>query len=374
MNIRDPIFSDIYVDKIAQKILEDPHMQRLRYVKQLAFAYLVYPGANHTRFEHSLGTYHVASMMMRNITGEVELEVPYVGLLHDIGHAAFSHLSHFALEHYLDKTHEAVGEEIIRSSAIRDIISDSTLSFKKFLSYFRGLTKGQIVTGALGSDRIDYLSRDSYYTGVAYGALDANRLISKITLFNDAPALYRQGVSGAESLLIARYLMFSSVYYHHTVVIAGSMYGKALTAAIEVGKIDPKMLSSYNDGDIVSILSNERTSSAMMGRVMDRKLFKRVYDGAAPRDLPVSELGDALEKAGFGSDDFIAEKLDFKIKDYELPILGKGNKPIGKLSKVSPLIANLARTMNDTNRLVVACDGRNVAKAKPVVNRFLNAL
>jgi HD superfamily phosphohydrolase len=373
MNIRDPIFSDIYVDDIARNILEDPHMQRLRYVKQLAFAYLVYPGANHTRFEHSLGTYHVASTIMRNIGDGVDSEVPYVGLLHDIGHAAFSHLSHFALEHYLGKTHEIVGEEIIKSSEIKDIISDSTLSFKRFLSYFRGFGKGQIVTGALGSDRIDYLSRDSYYTGVAYGALDANRLIGKITLSRGAPALYRQGVSGAESLLIARYLMFSSVYYHHTVVIAGAMYGKALSAAIEAGAIVPRMLPFYNDGQVISMLSAEKASAGLTERIMNRRLFKRVYDGPISKEFQTAELVDALGAAGLKSSDYIAEKLDFRIRDYELPIVGAGGGPIGRLTGISPLIANLAKAMNATRRLVVACDSSNLAKARPVVSRFLKS-
>ncbi len=370
-NIRDTIFSYIYVDDTAEKIIEDEHMQRLRYVKQLAFAYLVYPGANHTRFEHSLGTYHVTKTIMQNI-GAMEInEVAYVGLLHDIGHAAFSHISDFALERYLKKTHEEIGEEIISSSCIKDILSDAGLSFKKFVKYFKGAGPGALVTGALGSDRIDYLIRDSYYTGVAYGAIDYNRLINKIALSLGVPALYKQAITSAESLLIARYLMFSSVYYHHTVAIAGGMYGKALSNAIEHGAVEPKLLSSYNDWELVSILSSEKSSKEIMQRILSRRLFKRVYDGEIPDGLSVSDLEGALGKAGFAEDDYIIDNPSFKIKDYDLPVIADEGKHIGMLSESSPLIRTLASAMNNTNRLLIACDVRNVSKAKRVISKEL---
>ena len=348
-------------------------MQRLRYVKQLAFAYLVYPSANHTRFEHSLGTYNVTRMIMQNIGKTEDSELSYVGLLHDIGHAAFSHLSDFALETYLHKTHETIGEEIINGSGIKDIISDSGLSFKKFMSYFRGNGIGAVVTGALGSDRIDYLSRDSYYTGVAYGAIDSYRLINKITIFKNAPALFKQAITSAESLLIARYLMFSSVYYHHAVVIAGAMYAKALNSAIEEDAVDPKQLPFYDDGQLTNILLAHKSSQELMDRIMKRRLFKRVYDGIASAKFSISELEAALGGAGLRHEDYVIEKPKFRIKDYDLPVISEDSSAMGNLSELSPLIKTLAGTMNSTNGLIVACDKRNIEKAKAAISRVLDA-
>ncbi len=163
--IKDSIFGDIKLDKDQQKIVNDPNFQRLRYIKQTGFLYLVYPGANHTRFEHSIGTMNLTKDICERLNLEKE-ELILSGLLHDIGHTPFSHQSEELVEKYLHKNHEQIGEEIISKSSIRDKISESSPSFKKILSYLRGNKEGKIVTGSIGSDRLPNARFLLYWSGL----------------------------------------------------------------------------------------------------------------------------------------------------------------------------------------------------------------
>jgi HD superfamily phosphohydrolase len=152
LEIRDPIHGNIKLNETESKIIDTPEMQRLRYIRQLDVAYLVFPGANHTRLEHSLGAMDVTKTLISTIYTEEVPEFSYVGLLHDIGHGPFSHLSDSIIKRYLHRDHEQIGEAVIRNSEIRDIISGSGLSFDKIMKYFKDESSIDVVGGPLGSD------------------------------------------------------------------------------------------------------------------------------------------------------------------------------------------------------------------------------
>ncbi len=374
MYIRDPVFGNVNFTEAEQTLLEDEHMQRLRYIKQTSFAYLVYPGAMNTRFEHSIGTMHVTREIAEGISDEAREgveELCAAGMMHDIGVAPFSHSSDPALAKYLHKTHEDIGRDIIRHSSISDRIGDSTLSKKKIIDYFDGKGKGELITGALGSDRIDYLIRDSYHTGVAYGIIDFNRIKGKLAMYKGKPAVYEEGIVGAESLLIARYFMFSSVYFHHTNVIASAMYEKALEAAIDSGEMDRSVLLEYTDSEMLQKLVESKSSHELASMIKSRRLFKRAYYKVGVGDVDASEIRDAIEKEGFKENEYVVEVYGFKGKGDDIQVISKEREYVGKLLELSPLVSALNGVLKDRKMLLVACEKRNREKVGRIVERYV---
>jgi len=373
MYIRDPVFGNVDINATELKLLEDPHMQRLRYIKQLSFSYLVYPGAEHTRFEHSIGTMHVTGEIADKLFGkESEEELKIVGLMHDIGVAPYSHSSDSILLKYLRKTHEQIGAEIIKDSSISDIISSSTLSMGKVIRYFNGESKGSFVTGAIGSDRIDYLVRDSYHTGVAYGIIDFNRISGKITSYKGGPAIFEEGIQGAESLLIARYFMFSSVYMHHTSVIASLMFEKALTAALDAGRIFPGELMELNDETLMFKMLSIDVSKEMAGRLIKRRLFKRAYyKELKGSSASIEEIKSALDRAGFDNESYVISMYGFKGEGDDLAVIGKDGSYLGTLKELSPLVSTLSSILKNKKMLIVASDSRDKEEIGKIVTKSL---
>lgn len=369
--IKDPLFGNITLNDLEQEIIQTRDFQRLRYIKQLAFDFLVYPGATHSRFEHSLGTFYVTGELDGCIFGKRNEELELAGLLHDIGHAAFSHASDPVLMKFLKTTHEKIGEQKIKSSGISDIINDNGFSSRKVLSYFNSVGIGEIVTGTIGSDRIDYLMRDSLHTGVAYGILDYNRIKGKLTVYKNKPAMYEDGTQGAESLLIARYFMHQSVYTHHASEIANSMYTKALMLALENGAFDPKELLVLDDNSILERLSRFKTSKELMDKILYRRLFKRAYYKQVKGEVKTDEIAEALEKAGIASDEYIIHVSRLKGYGGELLVVDKKGNLLGKLNDMSPLVKTLGEVLNDRHMLIVATEKRKVEIARKAIKNIL---
>jgi HD superfamily phosphohydrolase len=371
--IRDPIHGNIDLDQTETKIINTPEMQRLRYIRQLDMAYLIFPGANHCRFEHSLGTMQVTKELTSSIYKDKMREFSYVGLLHDIGHGPFSHLTEFAVKKYLKKSHEQMGEEIIKNSEISDILSDSGFSVKKILGYFREPEKVDIVGGTLGSDRIDYLMRDSHYTGVAYGVIDYDRLKATIVAHKGKLAIDESGLSGAESLLIARYFMYSNIYSHHAKIIAAKMLEHAVELCLEEGAFDAKEMSRMYDEELLIRIrdSNVRRASAMVERLMIRKLFKRAYYKKIDSDIDVMGLQSAIEKAGFGRERFIVHVRSLGGAEDDVDVIGMDGNSVGKLSEISPFMQTLIGVLQNSRMLLVACDKKDISGIERVVVKFL---
>jgi HD superfamily phosphohydrolase len=170
--IRDPVHDYIEIDELALSLIDSPEVQRLRRIRQLGFSNLVYPGANHTRFEHSLGVYHLTRQLASQVDEQQQKELLAAALLHDIGHGPFSHATEDIIEKYTRKSHDSVGE-LLKKSTIADVLKEHGLSPISIAAHIRGETyPGQILSSEIDVDKMDYLVRDAHYTGVAFGLVD----------------------------------------------------------------------------------------------------------------------------------------------------------------------------------------------------------
>ncbi len=285
-SVQDPVHGVIKLEDWMVEIIDTPQFQRLRRIKQLGFANLVYPGANHTRFEHSIGVAHIAMELKNKL--ELDDEVIAAALLHDIGHAPFSHSSERLLEKYAGVRHEEL-KRVVRGE-LRDVIEKLGFSISRLSDIVSGRIPS-IVSGDIDVDRMDYLVRDSHYTGVAYGVFDIYRLLDKVK-FENGIVIERGGLRAAESLLMSRFLMYPTVYFHHVCRIARKMYEKAMSRIIERG-FDAKRLLEMDDCEAMMLLRSEEPEFYDM--LANRKLFKRaIYVGR--RSVDVRELRRVREE------------------------------------------------------------------------------
>ncbi|MBP2045074.1 HD domain-containing protein [Methanobacterium aggregans] len=273
--IRDSLHGNLQINELEVKLIDTPQIQRLRRIKQLGFTYLVYPGANHTRFEHSIGAMYLASRLGNNLQLDEDKKelIRVCALLHDAGHGPFSHVS----EGVVDTSHEELTSKLIKESQLSDILSEN-FNLNDVIKTINGEGLfGQVISGELDVDRMDYLLRDSYYTGVAYGVIDVERLIYNMEL-EGTLTLRRKGVQAAESMLLARYFMYPSVYQHHTTRIINSMFRKCLKELFETGTVDPENIYQYDDLDIITAArSQEGYIKDMISKLDNRELFKTVF-------------------------------------------------------------------------------------------------
>lgn len=368
---RDPLLGDIKANAIELSIIETPEMQRLRRLKQTGFLDMVYPGATHSRFSHSLGTMQISKEIFNNIYGKDNEELYLAALLHDVGHAPFSHTSDELLKKYLGKTHEIIGEEKIREGRIKDIISGAGLSFARFVKYFRGEGFGEIFAGTFGADRIDYLSRDAYYAGVNYGVIDQQRLKYKLGFYKGRLSIYDYDISVAESMLIARYLMFYNVYKHHTGLIVSGMYNKAASAAIDNGEVDFKTAKDYDDLTFITELSKTKSAGEIVGRILERRLYKRaVYlDSDLVKSDTERDIKGRLEKAG--EKEYVVITAKIKKSGDDVSVIDKKGNYVGTLSELSPIVRSLNEVIGRKTILLVACSEDRVEKVKRIAEKSL---
>ena len=298
--IRDPIHGDIKIKDFFLELLETPEVQRLYNIKQLGFAHLVFPGAHHTRLEHSLGSYKIASQISEvlNLEDEEKDIVTCAALLHDIGHGPFSHtlesilLEKFGVDH-IDLTEKLIlGEyeifeseekKYIRSQSVNQILNKNDIDKEGVVKIIRGKTYkksylSQILNSTIDADQLDYLIRDAYYTGVAYGMIDIERLLQTLMIHEGNLTIKRKGVSVVENILMARGLMYSSVYFHKTVRIAELMLSKALE---EISNFKPFEFFRMTDAEIMSELKKMGDfQHEIVTRIKYRKLFKQAYSAS----------------------------------------------------------------------------------------------
>ncbi|HKT07349.1 MAG TPA: HD domain-containing protein [Gemmatimonadaceae bacterium] len=302
-SIRDPLWNTIVLDDVARRLIDTPVFQRLRYVRQLGLAHLVYPGATHTRFEHALGAYHLARRTIAVLDERRELDgaiapdergvVTAAALLHDIGHHPFSH----ALEEIGAQHHEVAARPLITLGPIADELRASIArdAPERVYALIRGQSTSPLqglISGSLDLDKIEYLKRDAFMCGVPYGEIDVDRLVNALTVIRDAPAIpgrttigvLDKGLSALESLLFAKYQMYRNVYWHHAVRSATAMYKRLVDDAIRDGALDERALSSLTDEGLLHVL--EHTSNApLLDALRNRRLYKRAFECAAG-DLP----------------------------------------------------------------------------------------
>lgn len=286
--IKDPVHGYIEVPTPLVPLLDTEAVQRLRYIKQLGFIYLVYPGANHTRFEHSLGAMHLASLLSRqlDLSEEDMLLVCTAALLHDIGHGPFSHASEKLRAEYGPFSHDEIGPYLI-TPEISDILEENGTEPKEIAGIVAGNHRlAEMIHGDLDVDRMDYLLRDAHYTGVPYGNLDAGRLIQSLVFTGGGLAIKESGIAAAESLLIARTLMGPSVYYHHVARITEEMFLLAGRSHFADSTPDSFMRMDDVSGTTLLMNSPSAISREMMQRIRRRDLYKRaVYTGREQLDM-----------------------------------------------------------------------------------------
>ncbi len=311
--IRDPLHGYIGLDELAVDIVDTAEMQRLRRIRQLGFSYLVYPGANHTRFEHSLGTYHLVCLLIERLglKKDEERELIVASLIHDVGHGPYSHVTNSVMKENTGKSHEDIDDIVFgreqppkEGSTIVDVLEKHSIDKKDVVNYIKGKGDGisQILNGEVDADKMDYLVRDSYYTGVAYGLIDNTRLIQGLDFHDGKLVITQKGILPASHLLFARFLMYPTVYYHHTSRIAQLMFLKALEAFIEDSderKAEVSRLMRMDDYEINVVMRNASGyTSEIMNMINNRKLFKRaVYRNIKQLDEGVlEELNDEKKK------------------------------------------------------------------------------
>jgi len=300
--IKDPVHGYIEVEEYALRLLDSPVLQRLRYVRQLGFSYLVYPGANHTRFEHSLGTMFLADVACRRfqLPDDQRTLVVASALLHDIGHGPYSHASEPLMEQYLHRTHDEI-EPLLDAGTVA-LLSAAGVDEKELCAVVKGKHPlSGIIHGDFDVDRMDYLLRDAYYTGAPYGTVDAQRLIRHLIRDPEGTVLDENGVNAAESLLIARTLMRPTVYYHHVSRIGESMF--QLAALEHCAGLSGDEVRQFLRMDDPACFHALRTSEKpvvreLILRLYERRLYKRaVYAGSDQVSSTALQDGIPLEKS-----------------------------------------------------------------------------
>lgn len=277
--IRDPIHGYIELDKITLSVIDSPQMQRLRRISQLGLSNLVYPGANHSRFEHSLGVMHLASMLtgkIDSLTEDEKEELKVAALLHDIGHGPLSHVTEGITKHYTRQSHEDV-REMLKKGEIGDILSEHGFNPATIEDHIQGKTDiGKILNSEIDVDRMDYLVRDSHYTGVAFGLVDHVRLINEMKFYENKLVVTAGGVKAAESLLVSRFLMHPSVYYHHVSRIGETMFTRAVDDLIQKKSLNAFDLRKMDDSRLFEMIRNDDGYAGELAAKLDnRKLYKR---------------------------------------------------------------------------------------------------
>ncbi|HYY85933.1 MAG TPA: HD domain-containing protein [Nitrososphaeraceae archaeon] len=293
--IADPIHKFIRFTDLEKKIIDSSVFQRLRRIKQLAGAHLVYPAAQHSRFEHSLGTMHVAGLAGEHlfslgvIDKESIQELRVASLLHDIGHGPFSHLFEEALKVTGNKNHETIGAEIICKTELNDILSGFGYSAKTISEISFGNSnvkfKNEIISGSLSADLMDYLPRDGFFTGVEYGKVDYNRIINSFRVTdNESLALDISSFYSFESMIISRFEMFRAVYFHKTVRSAEVMLLHSILLSSQQLNLASLSLNDYlklTDDSILWMISSSqdnKIAKEMISNYLERKLLKCVYE------------------------------------------------------------------------------------------------
>jgi hypothetical protein len=279
--IRDPIHGDIFLTELELRIIDTPEFQRLRRIKQLGMTYLVYPSANHTRFEHSIGALHLAGRLASRL-GLSEEETKLVriaSLLHDLGHGPLSHTSEELLARYLNTSHESITTETIKSSSVAEVLTEAGIKPERIVEIISGKASylSRMVSGEFDIDRMDYLVRDAHHTGVGYGIIDLDRLINTIEIKDSLLVVNERGLRAVEGLLVARFLMIPTVYLHHASRIADAMFLKATEVAIEQGELDFEELIKMDDYQVMSFFRTAQGYVKEIGERFDqRRLFKKV--------------------------------------------------------------------------------------------------
>lgn len=430
--VHDPVHGSIRVSGLTMRVLDSAELQRLAHIKQLGLANLVFPGANHTRLEHSLGACHIADRLSQEMELDQGDRAPLIAaaILHDVGHGPFSHTLEGAVFSELGFDHVEHSRRIIRGEEdalpagerdelgspgnVSDMLIDEGLDPGEVAGLLEG-GKGptifdfapgadrsegpdpasrhlrQIIHGVVDVDQIDYLMRDSHYTGVAHGVIDVDRLLQTLVLADGELAVKRGGVSALEGMLVARGLMYSSVYFHKTARIAELMLARAVERF--AGPDLMHRVMAMTDGELMAELaSREGTRDAVL-RLKYRRLHKAAYqlhladatDEQRERMVGLSKVAarrsfeDELARRADLEEGLVvvdvpaAELLLSEPRLYTTHIRVWDEGELHPLSKFSPLARALQQRTVTQWGLLVACPREAVDRVASAAGRSLSA-
>lgn len=429
--IHDTVHGSIKLEGLFLDLLETPEIQRLHGIHQLGLAYLVFPGANHTRLEHSIGACFVASRLAESLNlPEKERElVMAAAMLHDLGHSPYSHTLEMAVHGKMLQDHMEITKDIIcgkrkilfeegkekdrefipdllkkydlEPKDVADLIAGqkvedltpkiddySTFKNQLFLNDKRYLA--HIIHGSIDADQIDYLLRDSHYTGVAHGTIDIDRLIQTVEIFNNDLVIHRRGVPAVEGMLVARALMYTSVYFHKTVRIAELM----LARAVELLDEPLENIHEMIDSELMAKLKEHGSFQKDIAFMLKyRRLFKRILtlskENASDQEMEIIQNlrepknrrkaeKEICNRAGIPDGYVIIDVPEKELKITEPRIRATNvkildNNRLAPLSKYSPLARALEiREVYDWD-IMVSSASQYVDKVKKTVKKVLFA-
>ncbi|MFB6085598.1 MAG: HD domain-containing protein [Halodesulfurarchaeum sp.] len=357
ITIKDSVHDHIEVDGVGAALLETPPVQRLRRVSQLGTASLVYPSANHTRFEHSLGVYALATRGLETlgIRGTDARTVRAAALLHDVGHAPMSHTIEELLYRRTNRHHDDVGH-LIESGEIASILEDHGIDPDRVAALIAGEGRlGQLLAGELDVDRMDYLVRDAHHTGVPYGTIDIERLLRALRFVERDLVLAEGNVQTAESLLLARALMNPTVYNHHVARISKTMLQRATHRLLESGAATASEVARMDDPALRVALRDVERAAPLAERLAERRLYKRAIwaeYGDVGEDRASSLIEAEPETVGHTEQE-IADRAGVGIDEVLLDVQGP---PIMQESTTKVIVNGEIRELTDQSTLVGALE------------------
>lgn len=311
--VRDPLWKNIMLSSGLKKILSSGILQKLNKIKQLGPTYYVYPGATHTRLNHSIGVFHVAKIMLRSLlisdscpslSQEGVSAFLCAALLHDMGHFPYAHslkelplLDHEQLTGHLimsEPLYSAIKENILIDPAISAAIVDKSIkeNITEEIIFFRN-----ILSGVMDPDKLDYLNRDAYFCGVPYGAQDMDFIINSLIPYDNKIAVLENGLPAVEGILFSKYLMYRAVYWHKNVRSATAMVKKALYHGMKDGKIKGDELYNLDDETLfVKYSSGNFPPFLLLEAVANRNLYRTVVEIPFCKDKPSHQNLTQMEK------------------------------------------------------------------------------
>ncbi|GAB3418865.1 HD domain-containing protein [Haloparvum alkalitolerans] len=353
--IKDSVHDHIEVEGVAAALLDTPAVQRLRHVKQLGTVQLVYPSANHTRFEHSLGVYHLASEALAHlgVDGKRADRVEAAAMLHDVGHGPFSHNIEELTHRHTGKYHDDV-DGLLAEGAVGEVLREHDLDPSRVADLVAGEGQfGQLVSGELDVDRMDYLVRDAHHTGVPYGTIDTGRLVRELTFVDGELVLDEGNVQTAESLLLARALMNPVVYTHHVARISKAMLRRAAERLLEAPDVTAGQVRRMDDHELLVALRTNPESGGLVGRYDRRDLYKRAV---------WAEYGDVPES--------VREADHERVRDLEAEIAATAGVTDADVILDVPSEPSMRES---TARVVVGGEVRRLEKQSPLVSALRTA-
>jgi len=385
--IKDPVHGYVYITEAEKDVIDSYPMQRLRRLRQLAGSEYVYPGANHTRFEHCLGVMYLAGKVLENphisqLISEGEEDVCRIAaLLHDVGHGPFSHVFEGVLIKNLDKTHEDITSWIIRKSEVADKLEKmgydpeevGELAVGKLHKKDRAFLD-QIISSAVDVDKQDFIVRDTYHTGAEYGFIDVFRLIHALDVLGENLAVELGALSALEAIIIARIESFKSIYFHRVGRAAQIMLATAMEKANPelglTGFKTPEEFMALDDYTVWSALKNCKASQGIIDNLEKRRMLKCAYERTFyEKDTMMSNLfgreayrrqiqREIAKEAGVGVESVVIDVPTVPSVPYhnavlmesmEIPVFSRnqtGEKIPQRLSESSRIIEPLQGFMN----------------------------